>query len=454
MFDRAHGPLGSNPLSVNSSDKTVPVIQQVCFSSPVQVAVTALHTNITSPCSPLVSPGLSTVSLLDSSTSVLLTPPSPGVPPWQVVDPAQYLFGRFQHQIDLRVATRMEVLQEHYQSQGFKRETARMIAHSRTEGTITTYQGKWECYMDFCIDNNLHPIHIDGPHLSDFFLSLFERGLARSTILGYRSVVSQTLIHIIPKNWGQDLAISHLLDYYFRERLVNPPQAPAWDLALVLEGLATLDNLTCRPQQLLFKTTFLLALATLRRRSEVNAFILHDIQHDEGEFWTFVTLRTDPLFVAKNETASNSSLLKEPVTIQALPAVDRSFCPVYCLQVYLNRFRRLRQNKRKLLISAQVRIHNDVRPNTTSTWLKRAIEMGYELTHTPLVVPHHAHQTRGLGASVMFHSGIPLQTVLDTARWKQHTTFTRSYLAPISHRMDRMLRLHRVPAGPTGAGIP
>ena len=100
-----------------------------------------------------------------------------------------------------------------------------------------------------------------------------ERKLQPSTIDGYRSAIADKLGNST-LNISKDENLTRLLDSFHRDRHKGRRGIPSWNLSLVLHQLtktpfepikeASLKHLT-------FKTVFLLALGSGKRRSEIHA---------------------------------------------------------------------------------------------------------------------------------------------------------------------------------------
>ena len=95
-------------------------------------------------------------------------------------------------------------------------------------------------------------------------------------------------------------------------------------------------------KHLMFKTVFLLALGSGKRRSEIHAWLFKNIRHQEN--WSQVSFYPSPMFLSKNQLAKDSPASVAPVVIPSLaPSLDkelkedRSFCPVRALRYYLDR---------------------------------------------------------------------------------------------------------------------
>ena len=91
-------------------------------------------------------------------------------------------------------------------------------------------------------------------------------------------------------------------------------------------------------KHLTLKTAFLLALASGKRRSEIQAWVANKVSN-LGQ-WEKVALFPSSDFIAKNQLAREGSQSVSPVTIPALTTIvdrqfkeDRTLCPVRALEV-------------------------------------------------------------------------------------------------------------------------
>ena len=104
-------------------------------------------------------------------------------------------------------------------------------------------------------------------------------------------------------------------------------------------------------KHLTFKTVFLLALGSGKRRSEIHAWLYRNIiRHQEN--WSQVSLYPSPSFLSKNQLARDGPAAVAPVVIPTLaPSLDKSLkedkslCPVRALRYYLDRTKDLRTGK-------------------------------------------------------------------------------------------------------------
>ena len=94
-------------------------------------------------------------------------------------------------------------------------------------------------------------------------------------------------------------------------------------------------------KHLTFKTAFLLALASSKRRSEIHAWVANKVSKTNLGQWEKVALFPSSDFIAKNQLAREGSQSVSPVTIPALTTIvdrqfkeDRTVCPVQALRYY------------------------------------------------------------------------------------------------------------------------
>ena len=118
--------------------------------------------------------------------------------------------------------------------------------------------------------------------VADFLLYLFEvKNLQPSTIDGYRSAIADKLGNTTV-NISKDENLTRLLDSFHRDRPKGRRGIPSWNLSLVLHQLTKAPFEPLREaslKHLTFKTVFLLALGSGKRRSEIHAWQHKNIRH-------------------------------------------------------------------------------------------------------------------------------------------------------------------------------
>ena len=166
--------------------------------------------------------------------------------------------------------------------QGFSEAVATRIEAPQRGSTRSVYEAKWTIFTKWCITNQVDFRAPPVNSVADFLMYLFEeRKLQPSTIDGYRSAIADKLGNST-LNISKDENLTRLLDSFHRDRPKGRRGVPSWNLSLVLHQLtkapfepikeASLKHLT-------FKTVFLLALGSGKRRSEIHAWQNKNIRH-------------------------------------------------------------------------------------------------------------------------------------------------------------------------------
>ena len=192
--------------------------------------------------------------------------------------------------------------------QGFSEAVATRIEAPQRGSTRSVYEAKWAIFIKWCITNQVDFRAPPVKSVADFLMYLFEDSkLQPSTIDGYRSTIADKLGNST-LNISKDENLTRLLDSFHRDRPKGRRGIPSWNLSLVLHQLtkapfepikeASLKHLT-------FKTVFLLALGSGKRRSEIHAWQRKNIRHQSD--WSKVSLYPSPSFLSKNQLAKRGS---------------------------------------------------------------------------------------------------------------------------------------------------
>ena len=276
-------------------------------------------------------------------------------------------------------------------------------------------------------------------HIADFLLHLFkERKLQPSTIEGYRTAIADKVGNDI-LNISKTENLTRLLDSFHRDKPKDRWGVPSWNLLQVLLQLtkapepmrkASLKHLT-------FKTVFLLALGSGKRRSEIHAWLYKNIRHQES--YRKVSLPFAHLPVQES-AGSGRSFLCGPSSLPALaPTLDKSLkkdkrlCPVRVLCYYLDWTKDLRTGKDLVFVSFRKSFHKDIVPATISSWNKQTVLLCYQLSDEVAqnLRQVRGHDVRAFAASKAFQGGSPW-TRFSTCHWKAHNTFTQFYLKDVA----------------------
>ena len=288
------------------------------------------------------------------------------------------------------------------QQAGFSAEVATRIEAPQRRSTRAIYESKWSVFVRWCEKNQVDFRTPSIEQIADFLLSLFqEKHLQPSTIEGYRTAIADKVGNS-RINISKDENLSRLLDSKPKGRR----GVPTWNLSLVLHQLtqppfeplrkASLKHLT-------FKTVFLLAFGSGKRRSEIHAWVHRNIRHQED--WSNVSLSPSPSFISKNHLAKEGPACVAPVIIPALaPSLDRSLkedrslCPVRALRYYLDKTKDLRSGKELVFVSFRKSFQKDIVPATVSSWIKQTIILCYQMSDQQAQQLHQvrAHDVRGV----------------------------------------------------------
>ena len=235
---------------------------------------------------------------------------------------------------------------------------------------------------------------------------LFEdKKLQPSTIDGYRSAIADKLGNTTV-NISKDDNLTRLLESFHRDRPKGRRGIPSWNLSLVLHQLTKAPFEPLREaslKHLSFKTVFLLALGSGKRRSEIHAWQHKNIRHQSD--WSKVSLFPSPSFLSKNQLAKEGPGSVAPVVIPALAPTldkslksDRSLCPIRALRYYLDRTSDLRQNKELVFVSFKKGFDKYISPATISSWIKQTVILCYELSDHQA---HTLHQVKAHDVSLL-----------------------------------------------------
>ena len=340
--------------------------------------------------------------------------------------------------------------------QGFSEAVAARIEAPQRKSTRSVYEAKWTLFTKWCYTNQVDFRSPPVKSVADFLMYLFEeKKLQPSTIDGYRSAIADKLGDTT-LNISKDHNLTRLLESFHRDRPKGRRGIPSWNLSLVLHQLtkppfeplreASLKHLT-------FKTVFLLALGSGKRRSEIHAWQHKNIRHQSD--WSKVSLFPSPSFLSKNQLAKEGPESVAPVVIPALAPTldrslksDRSLCPVRALRYYLDRTSDLRQDKQLVFVSFKKGFDKDISPATISSWIKQTVILCYELSDHQAHTLHQvkAHDVRAFAASKAFQSGVSLEQILSACHWKSHNTFTQFYLKDVAWADSELYHLGPVVA--------
>ena len=168
--------------------------------------------------------------------------------------------------------------------QGFSEAVAARIEAPQRGSPRSGYEAKCTIFTKWYLSDQVNfrapPLEV----IADFLLYLIQdRKYRPGTIDDYRSAIADKLGNF-PINVRKDENLTRLLDSFHRVRPKGRRGIPSLNLSLVLHLLtkapfeplkdASLKHLT-------FKTVFLLALGSGKRRSEIHAWVHKNIRHHQ-----------------------------------------------------------------------------------------------------------------------------------------------------------------------------
>ena len=318
---------------------------------------------------------------------------------------------------------------------------ARIEAPQRSS-TRAVYKSKWAIFVRWC---DSHQVDFRSPsvnQIADFLLYLFkEKHLQPSTSEGYRTAIAD-MVGNQEVSISRDENLTSLLDSFYRDKPKGRRGVPSWNLSLVLHQLTKAPFEPMRKaslKHLTFKTVFLLALGSGKKRTKIHAWLFRNIRHQEN--WRQVSFYPSPSFLSKNQLARDGPSAVSPVVIPALaPSLDislqedKSLCPVRALRYYLDRTKDLRKGKELVFVSFRKSFEKDIVPATISSWIKQTVLLCYQLSDEEAQNLHQvrAHDVRAFVASKVFQGGVSLDQILSACHWKAHNTFTQFYLKDLA----------------------
>ena len=346
--------------------------------------------------------------------------------------------------------TRLEVISSSIRDLGVSGAAVDRVSKPQRQSTIIQYESRWKLFVAWCKGRKVDFLNPTIPLILDFLSYLKDnRNLTPQTIQTYRAMLVSTFKFSHPFLVENSL----LRDFMRRIWLENPLKRkffPDWDLKRVLESLKRFPYEPIEKAQLKFitgKLAFLLALASARRRSELHAIQCDDkhIVFTKEKGNTVVYLWTSPGFLAKNQKPSSLPTPMKIPSLEEFSGGDKQemlLCPVRALKAYLkatknNPLRKSKEPSRLFLPIKEGK--KEISPTTMSSYIVLPINLTYNRFAKDLDI--HAHQLRGVAASLAHLRGVSLDMILKAAFWKTPTVFILFYLqdlAAVSEGLNRL----------------
>jgi hypothetical protein len=268
----------------------------------------------------------------------------------------------------------------------------------------------------------------------EFLQARFSAGLAHSTLKVYVAALSAYHAPLGGLPVGRHPLVTSFLRGALRLRPPARSRVPTWDLAVVLDAL-------CRPpfepieeisdRFLSIKTTFLLAISSLKRVGDLQALSVAPSYLDFAPGLAKAFLYPRVGYVPKVPSS-----VPRPIVLQAFsPPPFRGpdqrrlncMCPVRALDAYVHRAAQWRRTDQLLVCFGPPKRGLPASKQTLSRWIVDAISTSYESSGLPSPLGVKAHSTRGMAASKAFLAGVPLQDICNAAGWSTPLTFVRFY---------------------------
>lgn len=317
-----------------------------------------------------------------------------------------------------------------------------ILTKSRAPSTIKTYRLKWRIFCCWCEDNNIHPLEAPPEQVLPYLLSLAKSGLTFSSIKAHLAALSRFRRNSISPSLCASSLIKSFMKGLFREFAPVKLPPPEWELNIILMQLMKHPFEPIHKAELKFltwKVALLLALTSVRRVSEIQAFTIKE----PFLYFTqdYVTLRTNPNFIPKVPSQFH---LNEPVVLKTFfpnpetPAEKtlHSLDVKRCLKFYLQRTKDIRKSDQLFVAYGQATLGTAVTKATIARWLASAIHFCHEKANKPLLRKVRAHSTRTMAASTALFAGVTISNICRAATWKSAHTFTKHYCLQSTHQED------------------
>ncbi|KAI2647584.1 ORF V: Enzymatic polyprotein [Labeo rohita] len=288
--------------------------------------------------------------------------------------------------------------------------------------TRKLYALKWKLFTSWCGRRQQNPVNCPVGSVLEFLQDRLSAGLSHSTLKVYVAAIAAYHAPLGGLSVGKNPLVTRFLRGALRLRPPVRPRVPSWDLSVVLDAL-------CLPPfepieeisdcHLSFKTSFLLALSSLKRVGDLQALSVAPsfLDFAPGLSKAFLHPRTG--YVPKVP-----SFAPRPVVLQAFcPPPFREpdqqklncMCPVRALDAYVHRVATWRRSDQLFVCFGPQRRGLPASKQTISRWIVEAILLAYESSGLPPPLGVKAHSTRSMAASKSFLAGIPLQDICNAA---------------------------------------
>ena len=336
-------------------------------------------------------------------------------------------------------SNRLATLERKYRARGFSILASRRMARSVKPSSSALYQCRWKIFRDWCLRHDLSAASTPISKVADFFIYLKDqRSLSLSAVKGYRAVVSSV------QPWvGKNQYINTLFKAFNKDINKNICRQFSWNLDIVLKYLRSnkFEPLnSCSFINLTKKTLFLLALASAKRISELQA-LSKIVSFGKNS----CILQYVEYFRAKTEAPDNP--IPRSFKIQGLSTLagnleERLLCPVRALKFYCDRVENLRGSHDRLFCSV-ANPSRSLSKNALSFFLRTVIREAHEAfdMNDEAILKVKSHEVRAMSTSLAFYNNVSVERILNAANWKTNSVFASAYLKDLSTQYKDIIAL-------------
>ncbi|KAL0192241.1 hypothetical protein M9458_010537, partial [Cirrhinus mrigala] len=205
---------------------------------------------------------------------------------------------------------------------------------------------------------------------------------------------------------GRHQLVIRFLRGAWRMRPATRSKVPAWDLAVVLEGLSLapfepLESATAK--NLTFKMVFLLAITSLKRVGDLQGLAISPTCLEFAPGGVKAILHPRPDYVPK--VPSN---VARPVDLQAFhppPHVSTEeerlhlLCLIRVLNIFIQKSSHWRRSEQLLVCFGSPKKGFPASKQMISNWIIQAIALAYQVRGLPSPVALRVHSTRGMAST-------------------------------------------------------
>ncbi len=274
---------------------------------------------------------------------------------------------------------------------GLPAEVQETIASARAPATRKLYSSKWGVFESWCLTCAIDPVNCPVGPVLEFLQERLTAGAAATTLRVYvAAIAARRELDEIPL--GRHRMVSAFMRGVRHLRPVRPTAVPSWDLSVVLEGLVTapFEHIESASEWILtLKFVLLLALTSLKRVGDLQAFSVSETCMGFAPGLVKVTLRPRPGYIPK---VLSTPFRSQVVTLHSFhpPPFASSederlhmLCPVRALKLYVDRSKVWRKSPQLLICFGAGRRGLATSKQRIFHWVRDAISLAYEALKLP-----------------------------------------------------------------------